>query len=124
MVLHKSGGQFHEIEPGPRIIELIEQVIQTNQAATGWAETDYGQGVIKGLKDALDVFYNPYNYLSEEQKGRYNGAEDARDKIISNRAGGAPESHARRPAGQPGPSLAALRAEADTEVVTRRASNK
>lgn len=120
LVLHKSGGDFHQVEPGPRIIDLIQQVIETNEAATGWKDTDYGMGVIAGLKEALDVFYNPYKYLSSEQQKEFTGAEDARDKIIRNRAGAPPESLASRSAGAPGPTLAQLRAEADTEVVVRR----
>ncbi len=121
LVLHRQQGDFHNVEKGPSLKEIMEQHLANQRAAKPWCESDYGQGYIACIETMLDILENPYNYLSTHQQMLYTNAEAAREDIISNRAGPPPQSHARAPAGKHGMSLAQARAQTtDEDIVVRR----
>lgn len=112
MVLHVRDGLTHKVRPGPSIKDLIER--EADRSSEG--ATEFLKGQTDGLRKALEILYNPYRFLDEDERAAYDKAEEAEDKIIERQAVRASSQDQQSSQA----SLAQAKAMASDTVVVRR----
>jgi hypothetical protein len=121
MVLHIRDGVTKKVRPGPSIIDLITREAEKRKIIRDLEANK----VAEGLDLALEILYNPYRFLNEDERAAYNAAEEAEDKIVNDRLSKERGRETILPGERTGPSLAAIRKAAGPEptIVRRKRTN-
>lgn len=121
MVLHVRNGTTHKVRPGPSIIDLITRESEKRKIIRDLEANK----VAEGLDLALEILYNPYRFLDEDERFAYDAAEQAEEKIINERLTKERGRETIMPAERTGPSLAAIRKAAGPQptIVRRKPIN-